>query len=559
MRWVRVFLVLKRRQLSGAIRRAGEQPLLKLVVLGGFAILFWIGMYQGVLAALRFVDDAVSPELARQIDGAFFPLLFFGLLTMLIASNGIIGYASLFRSRETAFLGTKPVPPTVIFLYKLAETLLFSTWAFAFIALPILLAYGRAREAHAAFYLVTPLLFAPFALIPAALGSAVSLAIVRWMPRWLPRLLGVGLVAALMIGWATARKPARAGSGVFSEAGLSDLFGRLAFTDHPLLPSRWLSRAALGAARGEPLAHYAIDGLALLASGAFAVYLVACLAYAQLPAAWDRHRASGGKRRQRRPDRVRPIIELLLGFLPQRLRMFIAKDVLTFLRDPVQWSQALLLLGLLAFYILNLRTFRYEQRPAFYRSLVAFLNLTATSLVMATFAARFVFPLLSLEGKRFWVLGVAPIPRRELLLGKFIFSALALLLAGESLTLISCWMLRLEPTLTLVHAAAMIGICCGLSGLAVGLGAAFPNFAEDDPSKIVAGFGGTLNLVLSLLFIGVVVGALGVPTHLHVTSGGKLIGFGWVLTGGAVALVTCLLASWLPLRLGGAAFERLEA
>ena len=37
-----------------------------------------------------------------------------------------------------------------------------------------------------------------------------------------------------------------------------------------------------------------------------------------------------------------------------------------------------------------------------------------------------------------------------------------------------------------------------LSGLAVGLGALFPNFKEDNPSKIVSGFGGTLCLVVQL-------------------------------------------------------------
>ena len=36
-----------------------------------------------------------------------------------------------------------------------------------------------------------------------------------------------------------------------------------------------------------------------------------------------------------------------------------------------------------------------------------------------------------------------------------------------------------------------------LCGLAVGLGALFPNFKEDNPSKIVSGFGGTLCLVAS--------------------------------------------------------------
>jgi ABC-2 type transport system permease protein len=51
------------------------------------------------------------------------------------------------------------------------------------------------------------------------------------------------------------------------------------------------------------------------------------------------------------------------------------------------------------------------------------------------------------------------------------------------------------------------------SGLAVGLGALFPNFKEDNPSKIVSGFGGTFCLVLSFLYIvaAVTLLALGSP------------------------------------------------
>ena len=41
----------------------------------------------------------------------------------------------------------------------------------------------------------------------------------------------------------------------------------------------------------------------------------------------------------------------------------------------------------------------------------------------------------------------------------------------------------------------------GEVALAVGLGAVYPNFREDNPSKIVSGFGGTLCLVLSFLYI----------------------------------------------------------
>jgi ABC-2 type transport system permease protein len=50
-----------------------------------------------------------------------------------------------------------------------------------------------------------------------------------------------------------------------------------------------------------------------------------------------------------------------------------------------------------------------------------------------------------------------------------------------------------------------------LSGLAVGLGALFPNFKEDNPSKIVSGFGGTLCLVISFMYISLTVALVAIP------------------------------------------------
>src|SRR5438270_1950139 len=54
---------------------------------------------------------------------------------------------------------------------------------------------------------------------------------------------------------------------------------------------------------------------------------------------------------------------------------------------------------------------------------------------------------------------------------------------------------------TIYFAAAITIMTLTLTGLAVGLGALYPNFKEGNPSKIVSGFGGTFCLVLSFLYI----------------------------------------------------------
>ena len=87
----------------------------------------------------------------------------------------------------------------------------------------------------------------------------------------------------------------------------------------------------------------------------------------------------------------------------------------------------------------------------------------------------------------------------------------------------------------------------------MGLGTLYPNFKEDNPAKIVSGFGGTFCLVLSFLYIvsSVTLLALGSPWT------GKLA-FGWMLPSWLGFATLSLLLGWLPLKLGlrrAAAFE----
>jgi ABC-2 type transport system permease protein len=66
---------------------------------------------------------------------------------------------------------------------------------------------------------------------------------------------------------------------------------------------------------------------------------------------------------------------------------------------------------------------------------------------------------------------------------------------------LSCHMLEMSLERTLHFAMAVTVMTFTLTGLAIGLGVLYPNFKEENPSKIVSGFGGTFCLVLSFLYI----------------------------------------------------------
>src|SRR5207244_5461558 len=141
------------------------------------------------------------------------------------------------------------------------------------------------------------------------------------------------------------------------------------------------------------------------------------------------------------------------------------KDFRTFRRDPAQWAQILIFLGLAVLYFSNVRQF-YEQdigRP--FQNGISLLNLTATAFLMCAYTGRFIFPLLSLEGRKFWILGLLPLHRDRLLWGKFVFSAAGGLVAAEFLVIVSDLLLGLPAAGVALHALTAAAVALGLSGL----------------------------------------------------------------------------------------------
>ena len=258
------------------------------------------------------------------------------------------------------------------------------------------------------------------------------------------------------------------------------------------------------------------------------------------------------------------------GFATGRpLRLLLVKDFRLFRRDISQWSQFAIFFGLLGLYFLNLRAFNYHNA---YASMIGYLNLAVVGLILSTFTTRFVYPMISLEGRRFWILGLLPLHRDQIVWSKFLFSFVGSLGPCCILVLLSDCMLGISWPLIAQHELCCVMLCMGLSGIAVGLGARMPDLREASPSKISSGFGGTLSLVISSLFIMATVMAAAVPTHLFllshtlgpsaVSSHGILAWAGgqWGSIAGALVVVGLgLTATVVPLTLGLRAFRRLEA
>jgi ABC-2 type transport system permease protein len=538
---------------------------LRLSMILACSLVFWVGLFGLFLAGFEFIG--LSDELLHSIFEYLFSMFFLSISVMLFFSTGIITYTALFHSREGAFLLTTPASTDRIFAHKFAEAVVISSWGFFLLGSPLMAAYGLTIKAPAAFYAMFLVYLVMFVLIAGSLGAIVAIVVANVFPKKQKLVLAFGVVATLALIVGLAVRLWRTPGDTLTSDWLGNVQNRLAFCQHPLWPSRWMSAGLLASARGE----WSRSGyyLMVLSAHAALAYLAAAAVARDL---YFRgfSRVQGGRSNRRRLG-LRALDELLhrvFFFLPRPIRLLILKDFRTFRRDPAQWSQFLIFFGLLAFYFLNIPRLGYGVQSPSWRNLVSFLNLSVTALILSTFTSRFIFPLLSLEGRNFWILGLFPLRREQILWGKFVFSVAISLLATEGLVFLSDLMLGMGPVMIVLHLGMVAVLCMGLSGISVGLGARLPNLRETDPSKIAVGFGGTLNLLVSLVFIFAVVTALAVPCHLYYlgvehpgTTSLALSHEGfrfWLIVAILVSVAIGAIGTIVPLRIGIKAFQRME-
>jgi ABC-2 type transport system permease protein len=528
------------------------------------SVVFWLGLFGLFLGGFEFIG--LSDELFHTMFEYLFSMFFLSISVMLFFSTGIICYTALFHSREGAFLLTTPASTDRIFAHKFAEAIVISSWGFFLLGSPLMAAYGLTIRAPAAFYLMFLIYLLMFVLIAGSLGAIVAIVVANVFPKRQKAVLALGVITILTLVVALAVRLWRTPGDTLTSDWLGNIQNRLAFCQHPLWPSRWMSAGLLASARGD-----------LPGSGYYLMVLSAHAALAYLAAAAVARdlyfrgysRVQGGRTSRRRAGfrALDGAFHRLFFFAPQPIRLLLLKDLRTFCRDPAQWSQFLIFFGLLAFYFLNIPRLGYGVQSATWRNMVSFLNLSVTALILSTFTSRFIFPLLSLEGRNFWVLGLLPLGRQQILWGKFAFSVGISLLATAGLVFLSDLMLGMSAVMIALHLGMVVLLCTGLSGISVGLGARLPNLRETDPSKIAVGFGGTLNLLVSLLFILTIVMTMAIPCHLYFL-GLDYEGAGltftrerfhfWLPVAALASLAIGAIGTFVPLRIGIKAFQRME-
>jgi len=486
------------------VQQASESPV-KLATTVTLLTVIWFGLYFLFWAIFQYFQNTWT-EAAVTIP-LVFSFFFAALLVMLTISNAIIAYVSLFSADEASFLLTAPLPPRRYVSLKYLETLLFSSWSLVLLGLPLMLAMATYTREPWYYYPMFVAFFLAFVPIPGAVGMLLAWIVARCLTRHMRRRLawfagGIAVVVAL-----TVISSLRANAQQ-NDAWLRELLLRLDFVQLALFPSGWVTRgveAAMQFQHTKALAYLAVT----LANGLFLSEVAIRIVARRFLSAFDRAISSRGTDVRRASDPSGGVVGRLFFYLPTRMRLIAAKDMRTFLRDPLQWTQLVILFGLMGLYLLNLPRLTGGRPLEGWGILIPFLNFGAVSFILATFTSRFVFPLVSLEGPQFWLIGLLPLGMMRLILAKFCFAMTVSITVAVGTTLLAATMMRLSVVWTVLQIILTLSVCVGLCGLAVGLGARMPLFREKNAARIANGLGGTINLIASVALVLIVLLGVG--------------------------------------------------
>jgi len=549
---------LRLKLLKNKLRGVSQHSRLKIIVVWVMIAAIFLGTFYVPYRAFLFLRS--MGHLGSVIIDRLLYLFFMGLFAMLVFSNCIICYSTSFKARETEYLFTFPLKYSSIFFVRFIDSVILSSWTFLCFLIPILSAYAVVRQLGWDFYVSLLIFFIPFAIIAAAGGSLVTMFVVRYLPRRLYRWLGI-LCAVIFVAcflWLIIKGRAIRQTENEVLFLLTNFIPHFGFSQFVFAPHYWISEGIFKVIAGN-YKQGLFWWFLLLSNALFLGQLALFSATKIYYDGWTRSIFFGGTKLYKYGQGLLDKFAKRLFFLKPPMQALIVKDIKVFWRDPLQWSQFTIFFGLLAIYFANIRSLGYENILPFWKNIISFLNLASTNLTLASLSVRFVFPQFSLEGRKFWILGLAPIKKSSLLFEKFWLNSAAALCISLPLIVLSNFMLGVTSQLMFISSVLVILMCFSLTSLCTGLGAIFPNFKEDNPAQIVSGFGGTLALVLSLSYIALCVAAVGLPFHLLITEQIKEVFFHkLILAAGAFVSIVSILSVGLPMYFGCQALKKLE-
>lgn len=447
-----------------------------------------VGLYFSILGGFWFFNSLGG--LGTIILKKVFYILFFILFFMLALSFGIVFYTCSFRSRETEFLFLTPLNLEKLIGNKFWEAVLISSWI-PFAGMMIFLAaYSWINHLGWGFVFFSGFYLLPFLILSVCSGYFITLLALRFLD--LKKIAWIGFFSFIGgIIFIFSRKDTFFNKEAFFS--LSESLRFLKFSRFWFFPSYWVARG-LNLLEEERFSSSFLFLVNLWSLGLLSLGYVDIVGKRLFPFCFYKYYFRSSKKIYRK-GLIDKIVRRLA--ISEDFKAFYLKDIKLFLREPLQWIQFSIFLGLLFFYFLNLRKFSYHLFSPLWKNMLVFLNTFSVLCIISGLSIRFVFPQWSLEGKNFWILRLSPVSLKKIFNEKLWVFLIPFLFVCAGLIFISNYMLEIQGFIFYSTFFIVFVVCFVSLSLSLGLGAFFADFQVQHYLKSTETLGGFITLVVS--------------------------------------------------------------
>ncbi|MCX7918908.1 MAG: hypothetical protein N3A72_04730 [bacterium] len=542
------------------IKRFNIEHIVSIAIVLGLLFLFWLAGFFFFRVILSYLNNI--PPIGTILINRLLSLIFLALFLMTGFSDIITALSIMYLSRDLPLLHQHPINPNSIFLDKFIQTIFYGSWAVICFGVPLYLAYGWVFNVDWYFYPVVIFSNIPFLVISAGLAVMVTLLIAYFVPANRARTITIVLIGLVFFSVALYLRFLQTGRILGIEGTATDLSSylfNLRLSTTPYLPNQWLTQIFQSAAeRNYPdlLFYTAL----LFTTAALIIQLCIQLAGKLYHFGWIKAGEAVSRKHQVPSSKYQT--QTFTGHpwsflpLPSSIKALLIKDIKIFWRDLTQWGQLTLLVALVLVYLFNTRSFLarggFGDLDYFWRQLIGLVNLGLTGFVLGNLAIRFVYPLISLEGRNIWIIRSSPLKVSTFFWVKYWLALTSMLVIGLGLTGLSIYLLRLDIFVAILSLTTIAVVSIGITSLAMGLGAFFPTFNVENPMQLTTGIGAVLTVILSMLYLGATLSIVAYPMHIYFASGANpanIHPLALIYPAGMLILIT-IIATILPIKFG---------
>lgn len=478
-----------------------------LFVVLGAAVFFGSFFFFSRSFSFITAEPLVGPVIARYVlESTMHVIYMLGTASFLL-----IAVRFLFSAKEVRLLATLPVAPSELFLYRFLSATAFASWPVLLLGVPAVVAMGNVVSAGPYYYIGAFGSLLTFLLLIALTGSVLAFAVAP-LARRMSRTVGFLAQISAFIGFAFLLIRTTIPRGIFgsffdihssedalqSVAYIRDWF--IASPSHAYVESLGSILPFSGSVQGLPL---------LLSGIVVPVLVLTAILHTLVVRQYLRMiQAFGETGFLARPDDVTAHVrrETFPSIFKWKHGFLFEKDFLSFFRNPNDVSHASFLGVMLIFYMLAAKGITSMGQFDEPRLLVVAVTFAfgALGYFALTFALRFAFPSLSLEGKSAWVLWSSPLHIHEFFSWKLFFWGGLLTAAMEAVAIMTVLLFGLPVILGLFLMFAVLCASVTVTAIALGQGSIYPDFAQDDPDVLTTSPAGLVATGLGIMYLFIV-------------------------------------------------------